>query len=62
MGRSLKVYHNLTQGGSAVPSLVGEEQVYSIVMEQRSKDEVVLLEYINNNYIIVSQGNTAPIL
>lgn len=56
MGRGLKVYHNLPQCGVAVPSLTGEDQVYSLVIEQRTKNEVILLEYINNNYIIISQG------
>lgn len=48
MGRGLRVFHNVLPG-----SQPNQGQSYSLVLEQRGKQEVLLLE----NYAIVSIGN-----
>lgn len=45
MGRPLRVYHNL-------PQMANHTAAYSLVMEQKNRDEILLVE----NYAIVALG------
>ena len=56
MGRGMKVYHNLNPGGQVGVGPSGEEQPYSIVVELRGKSDVLLMECINDNYVVVTLG------
>ena len=58
MGRGFKVYHNLNPGGQlgVVPS--SEEQPYSVVLEQRGKSDVLLMEYNHESYVVVTLGKS----
>ena len=56
MGRAFKVYHNLTPQGQVGPGPSGEEQHFSLVVEQRGKSEVLLMECINDNYVMATMG------
>ncbi len=56
MGRAFKVYHNLNQTGQVGLGPSGEEQHFSMVVEQRGKAEVLLMECINDNYVMVTIG------
>ena len=58
MGRGFKVYHNLGPGGQLAQGPAGEEQSYSIVMEQRGKTDVLLMECIQENYVVVTLGKS----
>ena len=58
MGRGFKVYHNLGPGGQLSLGPSGEEQSYSIVMEQRGKTDVLLMECIQENYVVVTLGKS----
>ncbi len=58
MGRGFKVYHNLNPGGQLGIGPSGEEQPYSIVLEQRGKSDVLLLECIHDNYVVVTLGKS----
>jgi hypothetical protein len=59
MGRGLKVYHNLNSQGQVGAGPTGEEQPFSIVLEQRGKSDMLLLECINDNYVVVTMGKKA---
>ena len=56
MGRAFKVYHNLTHQGLVPPGPSGEEQHFSLVLEQRGKSEVLMMECINDNYVMAPMG------
>ena len=49
MGRNLRVYHNLSPGSGSSTTTGGP---YSLIMEQRGKNEILLVE----NYAIVPLG------
>jgi hypothetical protein len=59
MGRSIKVYHNLSPGGQVGVGPSGDDQPYSIVLEHRGKSDVLLMECINDNYVVVTLGKTS---
>jgi len=58
MGRGFKVYHNLNPGGQLGIGPSGEELPYSIVLEQRGKSDVLLMECIHDNYVVVTLGKS----
>lgn len=59
MGRGFKVYHNLNHAGQVNPGPSGEEQPFSIVVEQRAKSDVLLMECISDNYVMVTLGQNS---